>query len=298
VTAQCDNHSYAIQAGGAGLTDPFAELRAFCEKVREKTAAAKGALAAKRRSAWIAAWVWGLLAAIMLVVMIARRSGLMLLPVIGFGGVAVWKRIRVSRLDAKLRMYEPAKPRLEEARAGDSVPAISENAGGPETRTREEGAPVAANRAELPPEPPAAPARSEAEPVTESRGRPVLARFILAGGLALAVIVLGATGSALATASLFSLGLFVAAISPSPPVAGVLGTALLYPLLYFAGLWVPRQNMSAGLRHVGDFTPLGSAVQSLLNSLQGSFPPTHALVVMAVWAIVMTLAAVRFFRWE
>ena len=102
----------------------------------------------------------------------------------------------------------------------------------------------------------------------------------------------------LATASLFSLGLFVAAISPSPPVAGVLGTALLYPLLYFAGLWVPRQNMSAGLRHVGDFTPLGSAVQSLLNSLQGSFPPTHALVVMAVWAIVMTLAAVRFFRWE
>lgn len=110
------------------------------------------------------------------------------------------------------------------------------------------------------------------------------------GGFLLAAI--------LATASLFSLGLFVAAISPNPPVAGVLGTALLYPLLYFAGLWVPRQNMPAGLRHVSDFTPLGSAVQSLLNSLQGSFPPTHALVVMAVWAIVMTFAAVRFFRWE
>ena len=93
------------------------------------------------------------------------------------------------------------------------------------------------------------------------------------GGFILAVV--------LATASLFALGLFIAAVSPSPPVAGVLGTVVLYPLLYFAGLWVPRQNMAPALRHIGDFTPLGSAVQSLLSSLQGAFPATHALVVMA-----------------
>ena len=110
------------------------------------------------------------------------------------------------------------------------------------------------------------------------------------GGFILAVV--------LATASLFALGLFIAAVSPSPPVAGVLGTVVLYPLLYFAGLWIPRQNMAPTLRHIGDFTPLGSAVQSLLTSLQGAFPPTHALVVMAVWAVVFSAAAVRLFRWE
>jgi hypothetical protein len=30
---------------------------------------------------------------------------------------------------------------------------------------------------------------------------------------------------------------------------------LLYPLLYFAGLWIPRQNMAATMRHIGDLTP-------------------------------------------
>jgi ABC-2 type transport system permease protein len=103
---------------------------------------------------------------------------------------------------------------------------------------------------------------------------------------------------ALAIASLFSLGLLVAALAPSPQWAGVLGTVLLYPLLYFAGLWVPRQNMAATVRHIGDYTPLGPAVQALLSSLQGDFPPAHALVVMAVWALVCSVAAVRLFRWE
>ena len=50
--------------------------------------------------------------------------------------------------------------------------------------------------------------------------------------------------AALATASLFALGLFIAAVSPSPPVAGVFGTVVLYPLLYFAGLWVPAEHGS------------------------------------------------------
>jgi len=110
------------------------------------------------------------------------------------------------------------------------------------------------------------------------------------GGFILAVI--------LATASLFALGLFIAAVSPSPPVAGALGTVVLYPLLYFAGLWAPRQNMAPALRHIGDFTPLGAAVQSILSSLQGAFPATHALIVMGVWAVVFSAAAVRLFRWE
>jgi ABC-2 type transport system permease protein len=110
------------------------------------------------------------------------------------------------------------------------------------------------------------------------------------GGFILAVI--------LATASLFALRLFIAAVSPTPPVAGVLGTVVLYPLLYFAGLWIPRQNMAPTLRHIGNFTPLGPAVQPLLSSLQGALPPTHALVVMAVWAVVFSAAAVRLFRWE
>jgi len=39
----------------------------------------------------------------------------------------------------------------------------------------------------------------------------------------------------LATAEMFAIGLLIAAIAPSASVAGVAGTVLLYPMLFFAG---------------------------------------------------------------
>jgi len=36
----------------------------------------------------------------------------------------------------------------------------------------------------------------------------------------------------------------------------------------------------------------------MLSSMQGSFPPAQPLLVMAAWAVVFGLAAVKLFRWE
>jgi ABC-2 type transport system permease protein len=102
----------------------------------------------------------------------------------------------------------------------------------------------------------------------------------------------------LATAAMFAIGLLITAVAPSPPVAGVLGTVLLYPLLFFAGMWTPKQNLSPLLQHIGNYTPLGAAVQAMDAAMQGSFPPARPLLVMTAYAVVFGVAAIRLFRWD
>ena len=102
----------------------------------------------------------------------------------------------------------------------------------------------------------------------------------------------------LAIAAMFALGLLIAAIAPAPGIAGVIGTVLLYQLLFFAGLWAPRQNLSPMWQHIGNYTPLSAAVQAMEAAMQGHFPPAQPLLVMAAYAIVFSIAAIRLFRWE
>lgn len=102
----------------------------------------------------------------------------------------------------------------------------------------------------------------------------------------------------LATTSLFALGLVMAAVARSARAAGAMGSVLLYPLLFFAGLWQPRQKMTPLMLHISDLTPLGAAVHAMLNSMQGAFPTLGSLAVMAGWTAVAAFAAVKLFRWE
>jgi ABC-2 type transport system permease protein len=103
----------------------------------------------------------------------------------------------------------------------------------------------------------------------------------------------------LATACLFAIGLVIAAVAPSERAAGAIGSALLFPLMFFAGLWQPSQTVTPGVMHdISNLTPLGAAVHAMLNSMQGTFPSVGSLAAMAAWAAVSTIAAVKLFRWE
>lgn len=98
--------------------------------------------------------------------------------------------------------------------------------------------------------------------------------------------------------ALFALGLWIAAVARTGRAANLIGAAFFYPLLFFAGMWVPQQVMSPPLRDLSHYTSLGASVQALQSSVQGSFPPASSLLVMVGWAIVFGFAAVRSFRWE
>lgn len=104
--------------------------------------------------------------------------------------------------------------------------------------------------------------------------------------------------AALAVAALLAVGLFVAAIAPSGKAANVIGAILFYPMMFFAGLWVPRASMPDALRHISDFLPLGAAVQSLQDTTRGNWPQPLHLAVMAAYALIFGVAAVQLFRWE
>jgi len=104
----------------------------------------------------------------------------------------------------------------------------------------------------------------------------------------------------LAAFALFSIGLLVAALAPSQGVAGAIGSFLVFPLMFFAGLWTPRQTIPSGsvMHQISNLSPLGAAVQAMLGSIVGRFPSLGELAVMTVWAAVCGAAAVKLFRWE
>lgn len=103
---------------------------------------------------------------------------------------------------------------------------------------------------------------------------------------------------ALGTASMFAIGLLIAALAPSGRAANGIGVLLYFPMAYLAGLMQPVSQMPAILVEVGEFTPLGAFRQSLHEVWTGAAPDPLLLGVMAVFAVVVSLAAARFFRWE
>jgi ABC-2 type transport system permease protein len=103
---------------------------------------------------------------------------------------------------------------------------------------------------------------------------------------------------ALAIAGLFPLGMLIAALARTSGSANVLGRLMFVPLMFLAGLWLPRQLMPHVLQDVSSYSPLGAAVAAIQHSLRTGFPPAAPLLVLAGYAVVLGLAARRFFRWD
>ena len=113
---------------------------------------------------------------------------------------------------------------------------------------------------------------------------------VSSGGLVLSI--------ALSAAGLFPIGLMVAAVARTANAASVVGRLAFFPLIFFAGLWLPRNLMPTLLRDISNYTPLGAAVQAIQSSMLDGFPPTAPLLVLTGYAVVFAFLARRFFRWE
>jgi len=110
------------------------------------------------------------------------------------------------------------------------------------------------------------------------------------GGIVLSVL--------LSAAGLFPIGLMIAAIARTANAASVIGRLVFFPMMFFAGLWLPRALMPAVLLDISNYTPLGAAVQAIQSSMLQGFPPTAPLLVLAGYAVAFGFLAKRFFRWE
>ncbi|MFB7450629.1 ABC transporter permease [Streptomyces sp. NPDC056194] len=121
----------------------------------------------------------------------------------------------------------------------------------------------------------------------------------LAFGVALPENLAGyALALLLAVAGALALGAAVCAVSRTQKIATAVGSAVFFPSMFTAGVWVPVQSMPDTLQRIVGFTPLGAASEALDAAASGGWPAGVALGVMALWTAVLTGAAVRWFRWE
>jgi ABC-2 type transport system permease protein len=109
-------------------------------------------------------------------------------------------------------------------------------------------------------------------------------------GFALAVL--------LSVAALFAIGLAIAALAKTAGSAQAIGAALFLPLMFFAGLWLPRQEMTAWLADVSDYSPLGAVSQATQDAIGGTFPTAAPLLTLTGYAAAFGFVAARYFRWE
>jgi ABC-2 type transport system permease protein len=103
---------------------------------------------------------------------------------------------------------------------------------------------------------------------------------------------------ALGIASLFATGLLAASVAPTARGAAGIGWLLFFPNMFLAGIYFPTEEMSATMRQIGNFTPLGSALHAIRDSWMGIDPRPEYLGIMAAWALVAGALAARFFRWD
>jgi ABC-2 type transport system permease protein len=102
----------------------------------------------------------------------------------------------------------------------------------------------------------------------------------------------------LAAGSALALGSVVSALSRTTKVASAIGSAVFFPMMFCAGVWLPVQEMPDTLARVVQLTPFGAAARALNEAAAGHWPGWTHLGVLALWTVLLTAGAARWFRWE
>jgi ABC-2 type transport system permease protein len=95
-----------------------------------------------------------------------------------------------------------------------------------------------------------------------------------------------------------ALGAVISALSRTTKIAGAIGSAVFFPSMFCAGVWLPVQKMPDVLARIVGYTPFGAAAQALNQAAAGHWPGWGHLGVLVVWILLLTGAAIRWFRWE
>lgn len=102
----------------------------------------------------------------------------------------------------------------------------------------------------------------------------------------------------LVLASCLTIGGLVGGLARTAKIATAFGTALLFPLMFTAGVWLPVPAMPELLGAIVALTPLGAGVLALEATSSGGWPQLKDVIVLVVWTGILGTAATRFFRWE
>lgn len=113
------------------------------------------------------------------------------------------------------------------------------------------------------------------------------------GGLVVAV-----AGALAATVAFVAGGLLMAGTMRGVVVLAA-ANGLYLVLLLLSGMVIPQSELPSGLRTVAELLPSTALAEIFHGSLRaGVDVPARAWVVLAVWSVGLSAAAIRWFRWE
>lgn len=111
----------------------------------------------------------------------------------------------------------------------------------------------------------------------------------------LGVLVVGAV-------SFCCLGVALTAAIPSQDAAAPIVNALLLPLYFLSGVFIPSSQLPSGVIHFADIFPVRHFFEAFFDAYVpsgagGSGPEWWHLAILAAWGVVGMLIAIRTFRW-
>lgn len=136
-----------------------------------------------------------------------------------------------------------------------------------------------------------------------------MAQAALIVGISVAAFNVQIQGNVLALAGLtllgalafISMGYLIAAIAKSVESASGISSAINFPMMFLSGIFFPLALLPAFLAPVVRAMPLTYLADAFRQVTIGgaqTFPMWLDIAVLAVWAVVCTALAARFFKWE
>ena len=105
----------------------------------------------------------------------------------------------------------------------------------------------------------------------------------------------------LGTAMFIAIGFFIAAISRTEESGNAITNMINFPMLFLSGVFFPVDGLPDYLLLIVNAIPLTYTVDALRQAMIDA-PPTYSattnIAVQAAWFAVMSLLAVRFFKWD
>lgn len=107
-------------------------------------------------------------------------------------------------------------------------------------------------------------------------------------------------GYLLVMISIFSIGMMVGGIAKNSKIAGVIASALYFPMLVFSGATLPYEVMPEVMQKIVDVLPLTQGIKILKNTALGMpiGDVTLPIIIMLVIAVICGFISIKFFKWE
>lgn len=96
------------------------------------------------------------------------------------------------------------------------------------------------------------------------------------------------------------LGIALTAAIPSQDAAAAIVNALLLPLYFLSGVFIPEDQLPSGVIHFADVFPIRHFFDAFFDAYVpagGSAVSWDNLAVVAIWGVAGLLLAIRYFRW-